>query len=869
MSHRPAVAGGPGSRVAVPCWQLRSSAPVGGTPFGSTPDGGDSVSLPDYRADGWCVTPARSTVIGALLANGLLPEIERSTNMRDTVDRKWFEVPWWYRTTFRVPPGGRTTLRLEGVIPKGDLYVNGSEVATAELIAGAYPSHAFDVTNLLRRGTNAVGIRVLPGNPFEDLSIGWIDWNQWPPDNNMGIWRDVTVHRTGDLRIEAVQVTSDLPLPSLDEAWLTVTVDVQNLSAEVVPARILGTVRGPDGAAARFSCEVVVPPSAREVVTSPPLRVPAPRIWWPVGEGDQPLYDVSVEASTDSLDGLVSDRHATTFGIRSVESHVEEGGGRRFVVNGRPLQVIAGAYAPDLFLRHDPQRTAAELAYAVDVGLNCLRLEGKLENPEFFEMTDEAGLMVLPGWECCTKWESERQRFGAKWSEHDEAVARRSMAREAVALRNHPSVIAFLIGSDYAPPDRIAELYVAELEAARWPLPVVSSASAEGTEAAGPSGMKMTGPYAWVPPVYWYTTDPARGGAVGFNSETAAGNNLPRLVNLRRMLGPEELEALWREPEHKQFHAAAPSAFDDVAIFHAALRERYGEAASLEDFVRKAQLADYEATRAQFEAVRANGFSDVPATGTVYWMFNSAWPSLNWQLHDWYLDPGAGYYGAKKGLEPVHVQYDYESPAIVVVNSTRAAAGPFTVLATVRDLSGARLAEERHEGVRIGAREALRVAGAPAGDGTTWFLELQLLDDAGGDVVSRNVYWLSSVRDVLDWEQSTWRYTPAAQIADLTALAGLPPAPVAAAVEVGGTRAGTTTTRVTLRNDAAGGTPALGLHASIVSGEGLPLAPVLWSDNDLVLFPGEEATVTARGPSGAVAVEGFNVTPFEVREGGT
>jgi exo-1,4-beta-D-glucosaminidase len=864
--HRPAVAGGFGSRVPVPGWQLRSSAPVEGTPFGSTPDGGDSVSLPDYRAEGWCVAPARSTVIGALLANGRLPDVERSTNMRDAVDRRWFEVPWWYRTTFRVPPGGRTTLQLDGVIPKADLYVNGTEVATAELIAGAYPSHALDITHLVHRGTNALALRVLPGNPFEDLSIGWIDWNQWPPDNNMGIWRDVTLHRTGDLRINSVQVTSELSLPALDEASVTVNVDVENLSEEVLPARVVGVVRGPDGLLARFSCEVVIPASARETITAPAVRVGNPRVWWPVGEGEQPLYDVSVGASADAVDGVVSDQHATTFGIRSVESHVEEGGGRRFVVNGRPLQVLAGAYAPDLFLRHDPQRMAAELAYAVDLGLNCLRLEGKLENPEFFEMTDEAGLMVLPGWECCTKWESERQRFGAKWTEHDEAVARRSMAREAVALRNRPSVIAFLIGSDYAPPERIAELYVKELQAARWPLPVVSSAAAEGTEAAGPSGMKMTGPYAWVPPVYWATTDPARGGAVGFNSETAAGNNLPRLVNLRRMLGAEELEALWREPEYKQFHAAAPSAFDDVAIFHAALRERYGEAASLEDFVRKAHLANYEATRAQFEAVRANAFSDAPATGTVYWMFNSAWPSLNWQLHDWYLDPGAGYYGAKKGLEPLHVQYDYASSAVVVVNRTPSAAGPFTVVLTVRDLTGKPTREERHEGVRIGARAAAEVAGAPAGEGATWFLELQLLDGAGA-TASRNVYWLSAVPDVLDWEQSTWRYTPAAQFADLTALAGLPAARVEATAEPGATVAGAATTRVTLRNDADSATPALGIHASVVSEQGLPLAPVLWSDNDVVLFPGEEATVTAHGPAGAVEVEGFNVVPFRVLVG--
>jgi exo-1,4-beta-D-glucosaminidase len=485
-------------------------------------------------------------------------------------------------------------------------------------------------------------------------------------------------------------------------------------------------------------------------------------------------------------------------------------------------------------------------------------------------MTDEAGLLVLPGWECCNKWESERQAFGAKWSDHDFEVARHSMLSEAVALRNHPSVIGFLIGSDYAPPHRTAEVYGAALAEARWPLPVVSSACAEGTDVAGPSGMKMTGPYAWVPPVYWYTTDPARGGAIGFNSETAAGNNLPRLVNLRRMLADDELEALWREPEAKQFHAAAPSAFDDLAIFHRALRERYGEPTGLEDFARKAQLAGYEATRAQFEALGERAWVEEPATGAVYWMFNSAWPSLNWQLYDWYLDPAAGYFGAKKAHEPLHVQYAYDRKAVVVVNRTAEAAGPFTVVATVRDLRGEVAGAERHEVERVAGRQAVVVADAPAGPGATWFLVLEIVG-AGGSALSRNVYWLSSAADVLDWDESTWRYTPCTSFADLKALAALAPATVEVVVEEAGAGAGTATTRVTLRSPANAGPPAVGVHASIVrSGEAVPLAPVLWSDNVLTLFAGEEATITACSPAGelVVAVEGFNVLPLEIPPGG-
>ena len=100
------------------------------------------------------------------------------------------------------------------------------------------------------------------------------------------------------------------------------------------------------------------------------------------------------------------------------------------------------------------------------------------------------------------------------------------------------------------------------------------------------------------------------------------------------MLSPEEMEHLWRQPSAKQFHAGPPSEFDNLEILHRALAARYGEPRSLRDFLAKAQLVSYEATRAQFEAYGSRTHRSEPATGVVYWMLNSAWPSLNWQLWD-------------------------------------------------------------------------------------------------------------------------------------------------------------------------------------------------------------------------------------------
>ena len=88
----------------------------------------------------------------------------------------------------------------------------------------------------------------------------------------------------------------------------------------------------------------------------------------------------------------------------------------------------------------------------------------------------------------------------------------------------------------------------------------------------------------------------------------------------------------------------------------------------------------YEAERAMFEAYGRNKYV---STGVIQWMMNTAWPGLIWHLYDYYLRPGGGYFGTKKALEPVHVQYSYDDSSIVVVNST------------YTDLAGYRVTAER------------------------------------------------------------------------------------------------------------------------------------------------------------------------------
>jgi exo-1,4-beta-D-glucosaminidase len=74
-------------------------------------------------------------------------------------------------------------------------------------------------------------------------------------------------------------------------------------------------------------------------------------------------------------------------------------------VNGHPFEVLGAGYGPDIFLRYDENRIRTFFQYMLDMGLNTVRLEGKQEHPELYELADRMGMMILAGWECCTKWE--------------------------------------------------------------------------------------------------------------------------------------------------------------------------------------------------------------------------------------------------------------------------------------------------------------------------------------------------------------------------------------------------------------------------------------------------------------------------------
>ena len=593
--------------------------------------------------------------MGCLIEAGVYNETDLfySDNLRK-VDEKQFLVPWIYRNEFSLKPGPgkHFFLQTHGISSRADIFLNGKQVVSKSEQAGSYVGRRYDITKLVDRA-NAVAIQAHPTDYYRDLALGWVDWNPWPADNGTGVWRDVEIKQTGSVVLGSMRVVTQLGASLGSEpAKVALKSQAQNLENAKVTITAAGLVAPLSGGhAVAWKKTFTLPPlSITEIVLDAVVEKPA--IWWPRQWGEQPLYTAKITITT--AENTLSDYATAEFGFRTVTSRLNSHNDTTFTINGHPFQVIGAGYAPNMFLRWSATKWEAELLYVLDLGFNTVRLEGKNEHPALYTLANRLGIMILPGWECCDKWEAWSYNPDLAvptppWSPADYAIANASMRHEAAMLQPHPSVLGYLIGSDYWPDPIATPLYLAALRAHDWQTPVIASASARGfSNLTGPSGMKMDGPYDWVPPNYWYAS--RVGAAFGFGSELGAGVGTPGLSSLRNFLSPSDLSDLWTAPNKSLFHMSREgSQFQTREIYNAGLWARWGAPTSLEDYLIKAQLMDYEATRAQVEAHAARWSDERPATGMIYWMLNGAWPSLHWNIWDYYMRPAGSYFGAKVG----------------------------------------------------------------------------------------------------------------------------------------------------------------------------------------------------------------------------
>ncbi|GAP68260.1 glycosyl hydrolases family 2, sugar binding domain [Bacteroidales bacterium 6E] len=686
-----------------------------------------------------------------------------------------FDHQWWYSTDFKLPQsaaGKRITLTFKGISYSGDIYVNGTKVvnkynnitdedylrngptminpddsvadneseAAGSLkgvtdfetyksqFIGSMRTYDIDITDLVKTGSATNNIKVKVTKPVyrDDLTYYWVDWNPQPADAMMGLTGDVFVQISGNTRLANPAVSSKVSKDHTG-AQLNLFVDASNFTSSGDKGTLKAVIKDPDGTiVATVTKEgVEVPADAynHEIALfasdHPELNLANPRLWWPHLSGDQPLYTVDYEFSTD---GVVSDRLHHRFGIREVTAEVNVSpyannyndtiatnhlsNMLQIYVNHRPVLLKGGGYCPtDLLLRHDQRANEAVVDYVKYMGMNMIRDEGKFFDNHLLELMDENGIMLMTGWCCCDRWQSP-----GEYSKAERFVAFESLYAQLRNARKYASMFLWFNGSDEPPSivrqgvngQNVEQKYLEIQSELRWLDMGVNcnNGSAKVATLTGiTGGMHMDASYDSQSPT-WFYAEPK--GMYGFISEGGGGGSIPVQETMRRML-PEA--NLWPYNASENYNVwnyhTSRGSFNNLGQHTLFIDGSYGPSATFDEFVTRAQVFQYELQRAQFEALNVNRFRNT--SGFINWMLNNAWPIMFWNQFDYYLNPNGTTFGARKGNEPVHIMYNVFQKSVHVVNNTFSEYPGAIATMSVYDIDGNLIGNPLEKTINIGS----------------------------------------------------------------------------------------------------------------------------------------------------------------------
>jgi beta-mannosidase len=343
-------------------------------------------------------------------------ELEVPGHWRSSTAFAGHDGPLLYRRRFEAAApaeGRRSWLVFDGLFYQGDVWLDGAYVGDTE---GYFVPHAFEVTDALRdRSEHALAVEVAcapPGDRTAKRNITGVfqHWDCIDPDwNPGGIWRPVGLEETGAVRISKLRVLCGDA--TADRAVVTVAARLDAAEATTV------TVRTTVGDTTDHEAEHQLAAGTNDVRWT--VTVERPALWWPRALGDQPLHDVAVEV-------VGSHRVVRRTGLRQVRM-------KKWVlsVNGERLFLKGANQGPTRMAL--AEATADELArdvdFAIDAGLDLLRLHAHVSRPEIYDAADERGLLL---------W----QDFPLQWG-YARGI-RKQAARQAAAavdlLGHHPSI---------------------------------------------------------------------------------------------------------------------------------------------------------------------------------------------------------------------------------------------------------------------------------------------------------------------------------------------------------------------------------------------------------------------------------------------
>jgi exo-1,4-beta-D-glucosaminidase len=343
-----------------------------------------------------------------------------------------------------------------------------------------------------------------------DLAISFVDWNPEAPDSNMGIWQpvDIEIFNNQQLTVSSAYINTkiiDEQLINLDiilyiKNWETKTINTA-LSLQLGDFIELNNINIVLGALEEK--QIIL---SSEKYSKLSIKYDKEKLWWPYQMGNQNTHNLTIKFNNYY--------YTKELAFRQIESEYDSVKEITvYKINKKKLLLKGAGWTPDLFLRQSPDNYYNHIKYVKDMGLNVIRLEGKSEGEEFYEYCDKMGILLISGWNCADAW----QRWG-RWDETVNKISDISVKSQIRKLSPHPSVIIFILGSDYHPNDDIEKRWRKIFLEEKWPNEILSSAARYALEGY-PTGVKMSGPYSWVPPNYFFLKNSRNnkyGGAYGF-----------------------------------------------------------------------------------------------------------------------------------------------------------------------------------------------------------------------------------------------------------------------------------------------------------------------------------------------------------------
>ncbi len=771
--------------------------------------------------------------------------------------------PYWYRSVFTVPEsdkGRHFQLIFKGINYRAAVWVNGKQIADSTCMSGMFAEYSLNISNLVKAGEeNAIAVKIYPldypglpdteqltalgdfylnGGPTGDIgknvtmlcSVGW-DWMPPVRDRNIGIWAPVFLRTSGGVTISSPKLVTDLPdLPDTSLAKIGLSLSLLNHSSAEQDGKLTVTMTpyNFNGMPVSFTKEVKIGASDHVLVelnseNTKELEISQPSLWWPNGYGKPNLYRIRMQYADNS--GILNDT-AFLFGIRTVGTKAVDVNGftrRDFYVNGKRIHITGGAWVPDMMLNRDSVRYDYEFRLCQNSKINLVRIWGGGVTPreEFWDAADRFGLLVWSDF--WVTGDTQGEFKGSPDWPLDGDIFIKNVKSTILRIRNHPSLLLWTGGNEGHARKELYDVMRNSIITLDGTRPYIPSSSGfaklpEGWDGSWPdnmpTGVYSGGPYTWKDPKDYYNRAIAGRDWV-FKDETGIPSQppynimpkiIPNLVWDSKV--PFPLNNTWG------YHDAA-TGNGRWDLYYEEMVKRYGAPESMEDFCDKMQLMNAVGYQGIFEAA-GHKLNDIG--GVMLWKLNAAFPSVVWQVYDWYMQPNAGYYFMQNAVEPVHIQLNLISHDVLAINKTYKPASGLTATIDVYDTDSKSLFHEE-KSVSLDESDVKVTSNLSSVPGSSNGVSIVVLrlKDKDGRTVSSNTYWLSK-----DENYKT--------------LKGMAETTVNVTVSNNGVSRSENSWTVDISN--TGGKLAFFVRAQLLK-DGQELLPSFWSANYISLLPSE------------------------------